>query len=83
MSSFYSGFTLFLVLLLAGGAVRILRGPTPGDRMLAAQFFGTIAVALLLVLAEAEDLPGLRDVALVMAVFVVVNVVAFVRKEGR
>lgn len=82
MSTFYSGFTLFLLLLLAGGAVRILRGPTRSDRVLAAQFFGTIAVAVFLVLAEARALPALRDVALVVAVFVVVNVVVFVRQPG-
>lgn len=82
MAGFYSGFTLFLLLLLAGGAVRILRGPSRSDRMLAAQFFGTIAVAVFLVLAEARALPGLRDIALVVAVFVVVNVVVFVRQRG-
>lgn len=34
------------------GLVRIARGPTPADRMLAAQLFGTTGVAVLLLLAQ-------------------------------
>ncbi len=61
-----------------GGLFRILRGPTPSDRMLAAQLFGTTGVAILLLLAEAGD-AALRDVALVFAALAVVNAVIFVR----
>lgn len=81
MTSFYLGFALFLLLTLAGGLVRIVRGPTRGDRMLAAQLFGTTGTAALLVLAEATGRPGLRDVALIFAVLSAFNVVVFARGE--
>lgn len=68
----------FLVLNLAAGLWRILSGPTPADRMLAAQLFGTSGVAVLLLLAHAQDIPALRDGALVFALFGVLAAVAFV-----
>jgi multicomponent Na+:H+ antiporter subunit F len=69
----------FLLLTLLGGLVRILRGPTRGDRMLAAQLFGTTGVAILLVLAEALQAPALRDVALAFVLLALVNTAVFVR----
>lgn len=74
---------LLLLLTLAAGLWRILRGPTPADRMLAAQLFGTTAVAVLLLLAEAADQPAVRDVALVFALLAAVTLVAFVRRSWR
>lgn len=79
MDGFYLGLSLFLLLNLVGGLVRILRGPSRGDRMLAAQLFGTTGVGILLVLAEATGVAALRDVALVFALLAVVNAVVFVR----
>ena len=76
----YSGMALFLLLTLVAGLWRVLRGPTPADRMLAAQLFGTTAVACVLLLAQAFDLPPLRDVALVFALLAAVTAVAFVRR---
>jgi len=72
---------LFLVCTLVAGLWRILQGPTAADRMLAAQLFGTTAVAGLLLLAEAGDASALRDVALVFALLAVVAVVTFVRRN--
>jgi multicomponent Na+:H+ antiporter subunit F len=72
-----------LVASLSGGLVRIVRGPTRGDRMLAAQLFGTTGVAVLLVLAEAMDAASLRDVALVFTVLATVNAAVFVRHGSR
>jgi multicomponent Na+:H+ antiporter subunit F len=80
--SFLLALVLFLLLNLVGGLVRIARGPSRGDRMLAAQLFGTTGVAVLLVLAEAAEQPALRDVALVFALLAVVNTVVFVRRQG-
>jgi len=79
MDRFFVGLAVFLLLNLVGGLVRILRGPGRGDRMVAAQLFGTTGVAVLLVLAEAAARPALRDVALVFALLAVVNTVVFVR----
>jgi multicomponent Na+:H+ antiporter subunit F len=82
MSGFYHLYALFLLLTLAGGLARVLRGPTRSDRMLAAQLFGTTGVAILLVLAQAASRPALRDVALVFALLAAVNAVVFVRHAG-
>jgi multicomponent Na+:H+ antiporter subunit F len=71
---------LFLMLNLGAGMWRVLRGPTAADRMLAAQLFGTIAVAILLLLAEASGSAALRDVALVFALLAAVTAVAFVHR---
>lgn len=79
MTSFYYGVALFLLLNLAGGLVRILRGPTRADRMLAAQLFGTTGVAILLVLSAVSQMSGLFDVAFVFAVLAPVNAIVFVR----
>jgi multicomponent Na+:H+ antiporter subunit F len=82
MSGFLLAAVLFLLLTIAAGMVRVLRGPTDGDRMLAAQLFGTTGVAILLLLAEALAMPALIDVALVFALLAAVATVAFVRQRG-
>ena len=79
MTAFYLAMTVFLLLTLMAGMWRILRGPGEADRMLAAQLFGTTAVAILLMLAEATQQPALRDVALVFALLAAVAIVTFVR----
>ena len=80
MEILYLTLALFLLLNLSTGLWRVLRGPTAADRMLAAQLFGTTAVAILLLLAQVSDNAALRDVALVFALLAAVTVVAFVRR---
>jgi multicomponent Na+:H+ antiporter subunit F len=71
---------LFLLLNLGAGLWRVVSGPTAADRMLAAQLFGTTAVAVLLLLAESTKIAALRDVALLFALLAAVTAVAFVRR---
>lgn len=80
MSTFLLGVAAFLVLNVGAGMIRVALGPSPADRMLVAQLFGTTGVAVLLVLAEATAVPALRDVALVFALLAVVLSVAFVKR---
>lgn len=80
MQNLYLGTAFFLLLTLVAGLWRVLRGPTAADRMLAAQLFGTTAVACVLLLAQAFEHPPLRDVALVFALLAAVTAVAFVRR---
>ncbi|MCW8890560.1 MAG: monovalent cation/H+ antiporter complex subunit F [Sedimenticola sp.] len=80
MQTFYIALALFLLANLAAGMWRVLRGPGVADRMLAAQLFGTTAVAILLLLAEASGSHALRDVALVFALLAAVTAVAFVKR---
>lgn len=82
MDDVFVAMALLMLLSLAGGMLRILRGPTPADRMVAAQLFSTAGSALLLTLAQAEALPALRDVALVMVLLAAVATVAFVLRYG-
>lgn len=83
MDDFYLALAFVLVLNVVAGLVRVLRGPTNADRMLAAQLFGTTGVAVLLLLAEAQAAPALRDVALVFALLASLATAAFVRRQPR
>ncbi|NOX27441.1 MAG: pH regulation protein F [Gammaproteobacteria bacterium] len=80
MQPLYLALALFLLLNLGAGMWRVLRGPTAADRMLAAQLFGTTAVAILLLLAQATANAALRDIALVFALLATMTAVAFVRR---
>jgi multicomponent Na+:H+ antiporter subunit F len=74
---------ILVVVLLASllaGLVRVVLGPTPSDRMLAAQLIGTTGVGMLVLLAQAQARPALLDVALVLALLAAVASVAFVRR---
>ncbi len=68
----------FLLLNLGVGMLRVVRGPSAADRMLAALLFGSTSVAVLLVLAEAMAMPALRDVALLFVLLAAILAVAFV-----
>jgi multicomponent Na+:H+ antiporter subunit F len=80
MNALLLGVATFLLANLAAGLWRVMRGPTGADRMLAAQLFGTTAVAVLLLLADATARPALRDIALVFAFLAAVAAVAFVQR---
>lgn len=69
---------VFLLLNLGAGLVRVARGPTPADRMLASLLFGSTTVAVLLVLAEWMAMPALRDVGLLFVLLATILSVAFV-----
>jgi multicomponent Na+:H+ antiporter subunit F len=75
IETLYLAIAIFLLLNVLGGLIRILIGPSRGDRMLAAQLFGTTGVAIILLLAEALEQPALRDIALVVVLLAVINTV--------
>lgn len=68
-----------LLLTIFAGLWRVLRGPTPGDRLLAVQLFGTTGTAVLLLLAEHQNQPALRDAALILALLAAVVSAALVQ----
>lgn len=80
MTELYLSLSLILLLTIGIGLVRILRGPTATDRMLATQLFGTTAVAILLLLGQAADNTAIWDVALIFALLAAVAAVTFVRR---
>ncbi|MGI8649703.1 MAG: monovalent cation/H+ antiporter complex subunit F [Rubrobacter sp.] len=78
MTVFYTAVAAFLLINILAGLVRVYLGPTPADRMLSAQLFGTTGVAMLLLLSMALSVPALVDVALVLGLLSAVATVAFV-----
>ena len=74
---------VFLLANLLAALLRIVRGPTAADRMLAALLFGTTGVAVLLLLAHAADDPALVDVALVFALLAAITGAAFAQRAWR
>ena len=80
MTLFYLVIAAMLIISFAGGAIRLLRGPTRADRMMGAQLFGTTGAAIAVVLAAAMDAWVLIDVALVFASLAAVTVIAFVQR---
>jgi multicomponent Na+:H+ antiporter subunit F len=69
----------FLLLTVALGLVRIMRGPGDADRMMSAQLLGTGGVAVLLLVGAAASVPAAIDVALILAVLAAFASVAFVK----
>jgi multicomponent Na+:H+ antiporter subunit F len=83
MTDIYLGVALFVLLNVLAGLLRVVRGPTTDDRMIAAMLFGTSGVAILLILAQALHRSELRNVALVLSALAAVNTIAFVRHGWR
>ena len=79
MASFLLVTAGIVLVTVAAGLFRLLRGPSDADRMMAAQLVGTGGVAILLLLAIAGTIPALVDVALVLALLAAIASVAFVR----
>lgn len=79
MADFLLAAAAFVLMMVALGLVRILRGPSPADRIMAAQLLGTGGVAVLLLLAQASAMPGVVDVALLLALLAAFVSVAFVK----
>lgn len=80
MQTLYWALATVLLAQVLFGLWRVLRGPSPPDRMSAGQLFGTMGVAVLLLLAEATDQPALQDTALVFALLGALAAVAFVAR---
>jgi len=71
---------LVLALAMGGGLLRLVRGPSAVDRMMAAQLLGTAGVALVLLLGEARPGDGNRTVGLALALLAAVGAITFARR---
>ncbi len=83
MTHFLAAILILLLVSILAGLIRVLRGPAPAERMLAAQLFGTAAVAIILILSQLMAMPALLDVAMVFALLAAVTLLAFVVLAGR
>ena len=72
----YSALVLLTIIV---GLGRVVLGPQRVDRLLAIQLFGTAGTALLLVLAQWQEQPALRDVALLLGLLAAVASAALVQ----
>ena len=69
--------TAAILLLLTGlGLARMLWGPLPADRMMAAQLVGTGGGAIALLIATASGTTAIIDIALVLALLAAFAAVA-------
>lgn len=78
MDNIYAAVAVFLMLNLLAGLVRIYIGPTPADRLLAAQLLGTTGTAVLMILAATLRSTPLLDAAIIFALLAAVTLIAFV-----
>lgn len=78
MTAFYFAAALFILLSIAAGLIRILRGPGSSDRLMAAELIGSGGVAVLLLLSAAMAQTAIIDVALMLAILAVFASVGFV-----
>ena len=74
---------VFLLANLLVALLRVARGPTPADRLLAALLFGTTGVAILLLLSFATGSAALLDAALVFALLAAISGAAFAQRAWR
>lgn len=71
-----------ILVTVAAGLVRVLRGPGEVDRMMAAQLLGTGGIAALLLAASASGIAGVEDVALGLALLAAFASIAFVNSAA-
>lgn len=79
MTAFLFALAAYLLLTVLLGLVRVVHGPQPADRMVAAQLFGTTGLAVVLLLGAALDEPAAVDIAIVFALLAALATVVFVR----
>jgi multicomponent Na+:H+ antiporter subunit F len=77
------GLAVLLLANLLAALIRVMRGPTAADRMLAALLFGTTGVAVLLLLVDAGADAALVDVALVFALLAATTGATFAQRAWR
>lgn len=81
MTGFLLGAAFFLVVMVAIGLARTLRGPAPADRVMAVQLLGTGGIAALLLVGTAAAEPAVLDVALTLALLAAFASIAFVKAK--
>jgi multicomponent Na+:H+ antiporter subunit F len=77
MAEFLLAAACFVLIMVALGLVRILRGPTVADRIMAAQLLGSGGIATLLLVAAATGMAATIDVALSLALLAAFASAAF------
>jgi multicomponent Na+:H+ antiporter subunit F len=79
MNEFLLGAAVFVLLMVAVGLVRVLRGPADADRLMATQLLGTGGIAALLLLGGATNEATVLDVALTLALLAAFASFSFIK----
>jgi multicomponent Na+:H+ antiporter subunit F len=79
MTEFLFGAAAFVLVTVALGLGRILRGPGDADRMMAVQLLGTGGIGALLLVGGASGQDAIADVALTLALLAAFASIAFVK----
>lgn len=77
MAEFLVAVAVFLLVTVGAGLVRLLRGPSAADRIMAVQLLGTGGGAIGVVLAVAMQTYAVLDVALTLGLLAAFAVAAF------
>lgn len=79
MTQIYQFAALFLMINIVAGMIRVLRGPTTADRLLAVQLFGTTGTAILILFSLQTGNKAFQDLALIFALLAGILGVTFTR----
>ena len=79
MTEFLFGAATIVLVMVAVGLTRILRGPGDADRLMAVNLLGTGGIATLLLLGAAVGIDAVADVALTLALLAAFATIAFVK----
>ncbi|MCS0495555.1 monovalent cation/H+ antiporter complex subunit F [Ancylobacter sp. MQZ15Z-1] len=82
MAEFLTAAALVLVVLAAVGLIWLLRAPSVAERMMAVQLAGTAGTGVALLLAIAQGMDAIVDVALVLAVLAAFGAAALASAAG-
>ncbi|WP_111413260.1 monovalent cation/H+ antiporter complex subunit F [Billgrantia lactosivorans] len=79
MSTVILSSLVIMSLALCLAFVRLYRGPSLPDRVVALELFSSVIVGIIGVVAIATDVPSLLDVAIVMALMAFMAAIGFAR----
>jgi len=80
MLEFLIAAAVIVIVTVAAGLARVLRGPGNAERMMAAQLLGTGGIAALILFGEATDYGAAVDLALTLAMLAAFASIAFIKK---
>ena len=83
MTEFLFAAATVVLVMVAVGLMRILRGPGDADRLMAVNLLGTGGIATLLLLGAAVGIDAVADVALTLALLAAFATIAFVKASTR
>ena len=81
MTTFLLAAATFVLVMVAIGLARVLRGPSDADRVMAAQLLGSGGIGALLLIGAAARDDAVIDVALTLALLAAFASIAFVKAK--